>query len=390
MSGRLRALDGLRGALALYILLGHTAPFLRLPPACGWIAVVLSHGRGAVELFFVLSGMVILRSLGAGTVGVSAGRFLAARAGRLLPVYALALALAVVALSCGNPFVAMPSLLGSPAARDIAETVWPQPWFAHLAAHIALIQGALPPALLPDAEFTILGPAWSLSTEWQFYLVVAAMLAIGRRIGARPGDWRPYAAAMMLLGLAGLSANLLPTAWQPGRAFLPHEAWYFALGIASHGLWNAAGRPAGRWWAVTLLAAIFLPWQQPSMTAMVVPLLWTACLICEAPRVPRPFRPLARMLNAAPLQWFGRISYPLYLIHLPVQRLLMLAVAPASGGSWARFSLLWGPLAILLPVVVAHALHHLVELPCWRWSRARADASQRTEPALVLSFTPGG
>jgi peptidoglycan/LPS O-acetylase OafA/YrhL len=170
MKARLRALDGLRGVLALYILLGHTAPFLRLPPACGGVAAALSHGRGAVELFFVLSGMVILRSLGAGSARVNAGPFLAARAGRLLPVYALALALAVVALSCGNPFAAMPYLLGSAAARDIAETVWPRPWLAHLAAHMTLTQGALPPALLPDAEFTILGPAWSLSTEWQFYL----------------------------------------------------------------------------------------------------------------------------------------------------------------------------------------------------------------------------
>jgi peptidoglycan/LPS O-acetylase OafA/YrhL len=216
------------------------------------------------------------------------------------------------------------------------------------------------------------------------------MLAIRRGVGLRDNDWRPYAAAMMFLGLIGLLADLLPAAWQPGRAFLPHEAWYFALGIASHGVRTRASRPAGLWWAVALLAAIFLQWQQPSMTAMVVPLLWTACLICEAPRIPRPFRPLARALNAAALQWFGRISYPLYLIHLPVQRLLMLAVAPAAGGNWAHFSLLWGPPAILLPVMAAHALHHRVELPCWRWSRARALASQRNEPALALSLTRGG
>ncbi len=48
MTGRLRGLDGLRGLLALYILAGHTMPFLRTPAATGWIGALVSHGRGAV------------------------------------------------------------------------------------------------------------------------------------------------------------------------------------------------------------------------------------------------------------------------------------------------------------------------------------------------------
>ena len=374
MTGRLRALDGLRGLLALYILFAHTTPFLRLPASADSAAWLLSHGRGAVEMFFVLSGMVIMRSLDTGVSRVRAGQFLRARAGRLLPVYAVALAAAVAALSYGNPFIALPWLAGSTAARDMAEADWPQPWLAHLAAHVTLTQGVLPAAILPFVEFTILGPAWSLSTEWQFYLVVAAILAFSRRGDARRDDWRIFAGAMAAIGALGMLADLLPPQWQPGRAFLPHEAWYFALGTASHGLLVSGGKySAWRWWALSLAAATFLQWQQDPSMASAVPLLWTACLLCEVPDTPLPFRPLAVLLRAAPLQWLGGISYPLYLIHMPLQRLLLLALAPVAGGRAILFPLLWGPAAILVPLVAAVALHRWVEVPCWRWSRAHAS-----------------
>jgi peptidoglycan/LPS O-acetylase OafA/YrhL len=386
MTGRLRALDGLRGLLALYILAGHTAPFLRLPAAAAWAGSILSHGRGAVELFFVLSGMVIMRSLqrrsGDGLARPGAGAFLAARAGRLLPVYAIALAVAAVALSCGDPFRALPWLADNGAARNIAEPVWPQPWLAHLAAHITLTQGLLPAALLPDAEFTVLGPAWSLSTEWQFYLVVAAILAVRRAGPAEAGDWRIFTAATLALGLAGLLVGLLPAQWQPGRAFLPHEAWYFALGIASHGLLSPGRTIATWWWWMACLeAAALLQWQQSPYMASVVPLLWGACLSCEAPKVAAAARPLAAVLSSAPLQWLGRISYPLYLIHLPLQRLMMLALAPVVGGHAMIFSLVWGPAALLVPLLAAFALHRWVEVPCWRWSRR---LSRQADDVIVV------
>ena len=56
---QLQCLDGLRGVLAVYVLLGHMAPFAALAdwsrPGLAW--------RAAVEVFFVLSGLVITQSL---------------------------------------------------------------------------------------------------------------------------------------------------------------------------------------------------------------------------------------------------------------------------------------------------------------------------------------
>ena len=63
-----------------------------------------------------------------------------------------------------------------PWAGQSAAAIWPvglPPAFGwHLLAHILLLQGVLPQGLLPYAYVTLLGPAWSLSTEWQFYLLI--------------------------------------------------------------------------------------------------------------------------------------------------------------------------------------------------------------------------
>jgi peptidoglycan/LPS O-acetylase OafA/YrhL len=382
MTGRLRALDGLRGLLALYILTGHTVPFLCLPARLGWIGGIVSHGRAAVDLFFILSGMVILRSLDGGNLSqVSARSFLAARARRLLPVYGLALSFAVAVLCLGDPFAAMRWLPPTGAAHDIAEAHWPQPWLAHLAAHATLTQGLLPPALLPNAEFSILGPAWSLSTEWQFYLLVAALVALAARHRIR-ATVPAIVLGLILLGLLGVATDLLPDDWRPGRAFLPRQAAYFALGVASHDvLAGDERRGAMRWYGLAVVTAGVLGWAETALGATILPVAWSLCLLCEAPTVPAIVRPLRWVLTARPMLWFGAISYPLYLIHAPVQRLLMLALAPLAHGNWGVFSWLWGPLAILLPIIVAYALHRWVEVPCWQWSRRRAAV--RAAPAFA-------
>lgn len=52
--------------------------------------------------------------------------------------------------------------------------------YQNILAHIPLIHGLIPPSALPDAAAAFLGRAWSISTEWQFYLIapqaVAALL----------------------------------------------------------------------------------------------------------------------------------------------------------------------------------------------------------------------
>ena len=80
--------------------------------------------------------------------------------------------------------------------------------------------------MLPDVWVGFLGAAWSLSTEWQFYLLA---LLIGARLGLRRLAW-----LFLALSAAAIAwQTVAPEAWQFSRAFLPNKAQYFALGIVS-------------------------------------------------------------------------------------------------------------------------------------------------------------
>ncbi len=57
---RLQRMDGLRGLLALYVMAAHAVPFAALP---AWAIAPFTHGEAAVDLFFALSGLVIVNAL---------------------------------------------------------------------------------------------------------------------------------------------------------------------------------------------------------------------------------------------------------------------------------------------------------------------------------------
>jgi peptidoglycan/LPS O-acetylase OafA/YrhL len=69
------------------------------------------------------------------------------------------------------------------------------------------------------------------------------------------------------------------------------------------------------------------------------------------------------VLQSPPLLWLGALSYPLYLVHEPVQRLLAVVLAPWLTGHGLAFSLLWGSTTVLLALGLAAWMRKHVELP---------------------------
>ena len=371
---RLECLDGLRGVLAVYVMLGHMAPFAALP---SWSQSLLSHGGAAVDVFFVLSGLVILRSLQG--CGFAARPFLIARAARIFPVYLVMLAAGIAAEALPAPFAAMPWI----GSESLAHGIWSQGWPAHpvreIAAHLTMTHGLFPNGVLPDVWVSFLGAAWSLSTEWQFYLL-ALLLGRTRRGAAGRAAW--LAAALLALAMAGLAWDwLAPEAWRFSRAFLPNKAHYFALGIAS-ALWVDRRAESGAGWtfACVLAATLALCAARGGWEKLLPPLLWTLCLTAQM----RPLRlaPVAAALRWPVAQWLGAVSYPLYLANEPIQKALGWALVPMVEGNGGLFTVLWLPSAALLPLAAAALLHRAVETPAQRWGRTltRRDAKHGADP----------
>jgi peptidoglycan/LPS O-acetylase OafA/YrhL len=328
---RLKRMDGLRGVLAVYVMLGHALPFTDAPR---WLAAACSHGEAAVDLFFALSGLVIGSSLE--RFGYAFWPFMAARARRLLPVYFLVLAAAVVLLAAGAPVMPWVGANG----RNIMEAGPPAGLGWHLAAHVLLVQGLIPQGALPYAYVTLLGPAWSLSTEWQFYGVIG--LVAPRRLGG-------FAMAMLAVG-AAYHMLALPPWWRFSRAFLPDAAPFFGLGMASAHALRGGG------WRVfwVCLAGACAVGALSGLEKAAVPLGWGAAMLAQRCA-------WGAVLERPLVQVLGAISYPLYLVNEPVQRGLAILVAPLAHGDVAMFTMLWLPASLAGSVGVAAALHHGVE-----------------------------
>lgn len=99
MRGKLRSIQVLRAIAVLAVLLYHAA---------GW-----SHGQAGVDLFFVISGVII----GIVMVGRSANAFIAARLWRIYPVYWFN----------ALPLLAAAAVFGilTPARLAASLTLWP-------------------------------------------------------------------------------------------------------------------------------------------------------------------------------------------------------------------------------------------------------------------------
>jgi peptidoglycan/LPS O-acetylase OafA/YrhL len=369
---RLECLDGLRGVLAFYVLLSHMAPFAAVPH---WLAQSLSHGEAAVDVFFILSGMVIIRSVAG--FGYDAKAFLIARAGRIFPVFLLVFPVAVAVQVLPTGFEHMPWIGPDSPARSIWSGGWPASWAPEIGAHLTMVHGLFPNAVLPGAWVSFLGASWSLSTEWQFYGLVAVLAGWLSR--GRPDAMR---LAWLLLGVAAVGVAwhaAVPTGWRFSRAFLPNKAQYFALGVAAAALqrkWDAGS--AFRYAAV--LAATLTLCFAGGGAKLWAPLVWTMCLYAQmAPRAPG-LRPLAATLASPPLRWLGAISYCIYLVNEPVQKLLGVILAAFSGGNAMLFTACWLPGAVVLPLCLGWLLHVTVEQAGQRWGRT---VSGRVRSAAV-------
>ncbi len=380
---RLLCLDGLRGLLACYAMLSHTLPFADLP---GWLHWLFRHGSAAVDMFFMLSGLVIVQSLA--SFQYRRRPFLIARVARIYPIFLAVFPLALAVQPLPTGFTDMPWIAPDSIARSIWSGGWPSGWAMAIGTHLALIHGLFPNGLLPDVWVAFLGAAWSLSTEWQFYML--AML-IAQPLGLRRLAW-----LFLAMSAAAVAWQMsVPTAWQFSRAFLPNKAQFFALGILS-AIVIQEGRRALPAYLTVLMAVLALSAVQGGFGKLGAPLLWTVCLatqmnVLAADRPAQQALPISRVsvgwllaLLAGVLQspvalWLGAVSYCIYLINEPVQKLLGVVLAIAVHGDAALFTALWLPGSVILPLLASWWLHEWIELPGQRYGRGLAMAAVKVQ-----------
>jgi peptidoglycan/LPS O-acetylase OafA/YrhL len=363
---RLECLDGLRGLLAAYVLLDHMVPFARLPD---WVTSLTSHGGAAVDLFFVLSGLVIAKALD--RADGRAHGFLVARAARLIPVFlpVFIVSVAIQSWPCG--LESMPWIGPGTAVQSICVTAWPPNWQAEILAHLTMTHGLFPNAVLPDVWISFLGATWSLSTEWQFYVLALLLHSANRR---------RLVGVLLGLAAAGVAWRLAaPEIWQFSRAFMPNKAHFFALGVASVAMVKAEPG-ALRHYGLALAVTLAICATQAPLGRLLPPLAWTLCLAAQMrPDMPG-LRQASGLLRSRNARYLGAISYCVYLVNEPLLKLASGVLSRVADGNAVAFTFMWVPVAILLPIGVSGWLHRHLEVPAIRWGRAFIEDDAQKRP----------
>jgi|SRR5215467_11307332 len=347
--------DGIRAVSILAVFVAHSE-FMRALPHASF----LEYGRVGVDLFFVLSGFLITGILLDSKSSPNYFRnFYARRALRIWPLYYLLLALIFLVLPAFNS-----------SMRSAAHLIWPyfsvyvQNLFIHLPTPFGL------------------EPTWSLAIEEQFYISWPVLVALLRKRDL----------AILLSCLIGLSFSLRIVGYEHGASLkFIHNFTLCRLDAISFGSLSAI-------WLRSRYCTLEL-WLRTGRRLIVVGVLGTVVaratfgsestvfsytfiaagftgFLCVALASDLQESFLARALSLEFLRYVGKISYGLYLLHMPI----FLLVDGSARGWLLRFKS--SILGNLIGTIAQFVLAFLIASLSWRFFET---------PILRLkSFFPSG
>jgi peptidoglycan/LPS O-acetylase OafA/YrhL len=338
---RIAALDVLRGFAAVAVMLHHHAQYYDvLYPGRVPLPINLGAGHFGVELFFIISGFVILMTIERKN-GVR--EFATSRVARLLPAFLAALVIATA-----------------------IRTLWPAPLLDTPTLAQFLANLTMAPSLLGQTGMDM--PYWTLTYELIFYLGMAMILMLGlvQRV-----EWL----GLLAVAVSGLFVLTIDVKlhYRTSIVLLVYYSNFFLIGIC---LYRIHARQA-RWitWlalacaiGVTALGGGERSFGTPGSVYLPLTIAFTALVWFAVGRH-------GKWLAWRPLVFLGEISYPLYLIHVVL------------GFAIIRWSIAlgWSTIAGIVAagvacLIVATLLHYFVELPGGR--RVRATLKRR-QPDIV-------
>ncbi len=326
---KLLSIEGLRGILAVLVCVGHFG----LNTVTNKLGLHVNFGL-AVDVFFALSGFVLTQSYYLGRRSFI--DLLRGRVARLYPLHALTLLWVL--------------LLFWQQSQPIDWSI--------VAQSMLLLQNIG----LPPQEWDFNVPSWSISVEMVMSLVFYSVIRRKYKF-----DWIVLAvcasATYALMGLKNLESN--ENYFSVLNVGLVRGAAGFAMGAASRLVVARYGFP------VPLVRR-----SEPVLMGLLLALFFV--------RVPTPWFYLAfavtslfavtatvlndrgSMLSFGPLVFLGKISYSVYLLHIPV-----LYTATAIFGAEAVRGLVAKMTMLVIIIALSTACHRWYEIPAQRWLLAR-------------------
>ncbi len=344
-AARLLFIDGLRGVAALLVMLFHfytpivsklhylLAPYT--PAAVDW---VLLQGYVGVEIFFVLSGFVIAYTLRNDVCTPKfAANFMIRRSIRLDPPY-----WAVIFLTIGYRCVLWHKYTSTILHYWGAGTILGNMFY------------------VPDVmnKLLVVGVAWTLCLEVRFYLTIIITLMIAQRIrerfGQRAGNWT--------LATVFAAITIYSIFYRYGEDKMNFSGMWFMFAMGAVFAWTFSGKIRERWFWVLIGAT--LAGQLWRLDYRVFAAVGTILLIYLCARLGQ----MAVWLSWGWIQYLGKISYSLYLIHVAVG-VAVIDIFLTYGDKSPLLALFAYISAIACSIIAADVLHKTVEAPCMRLAK---------------------
>jgi peptidoglycan/LPS O-acetylase OafA/YrhL len=307
----------------------------------------------AVDMFFVLSGLLLGLPFARAALGIGAPRsarmFILRRMARLLPLY---LTVVLLVWSITNP-----EFPGD--VRDLVLHLT----FTHVYSD--------------DRIFYTNGPAWTLACEMRFFVLLAVLGTVAqrrcRRIDSRPVRYLVLVGGVAVLVLLSIGYRV----WAADIRQIPHDSWsawfnplakldVFALGLLLAIVAASGFKVRARLGRIALVAAaggfvwlsVLVHPEGDEVSVIQHTFAGVACALLLASSTLAPRQP--RWLASRPVVFLGTISYGIYLWQEPVQRVLadVGLLPPKQGGP---VFLIAAVIVFAVTVAVAWLSYHVIE-----------------------------
>lgn len=358
----IRSLTGLRIVAALWVVFFHLswAPGDAYTRYWEPVLPLVRHGHLGVDLFFILSGFVItltyLTKLGSRPSVRGATAFWWARICRMWPVHA-------VMTTIFGVWLVWKAAQGRPGPVAY-QSVQPVVDWVHWVEQMLMVQVWHRPSY---AGSSWVGPAWSISAEWAAYVVFPFLALILWRLRNAPALVTGSLAVVCMMPIVYVSnvPGGVPYSWavRIGCGFLAGALVCLAVRRIS---WTErVDRIAARVAVLATVEILIALWANSSKTGsanvgvlavLAFPVLVGALALSR--------RGMSRWLSTDVMVLGGKISFALYLVHIPV-----LEVAYTLMAWYPRLAPGTGLATLLLPnlflgsVFLAYLIHRFLEEP---------------------------
>lgn len=290
------------------------------------------QGRFGVELFFLISGFVILATA---ERSARARDFAIARFARIYPTYWLAIGITTA--------VVLTSHLDG-LRRD---------WYEVL-ANFTMLQ-----SLWKGRDVD--GVYWSLGVELLFYAAIGLLLALrnpltNRVLLALTFGWSAVSIGVLVARRAAPDDQLIFFIKTLTNA---NFACLFLVGMWAYLIRSGRPGPWRRFIAVPIVGAVASAALRDGQESAI----WTGLIIVAF--VVITLLPGVALLRGRFLVWLGAISYPLYLLHQNISYVVIDAATDTIGRPLATV------LAVGVVVLIAWVVHEVFEQNSARWMRQR-------------------